>query len=850
MSITNNLGAWGALTISRFRPLRRALLPWGAAAVMLFGGELVAQAQPFITPGPPQCTDSGTTVTCKGDLSGGVDVVNGEGTYTKLIVRDLTNDIVLANESRKGGIGFDSSGDIDITVDTGDFRITILDNCSDCAGVAANSFEDGNVMITIQGNIKTEGVSNEGISVGSTGDNDDRDGAVTVKIEGDITTTGELSSGIYATSESGDVTTTIQGDITTTGERSVGIYAGSDHGDVTITIQGNIKTEDLRSNGIGAKSDGGAIDITLNGETTITSATSTGVEFNGGTNNTLTIGKGAVVMISGGLSDVHAHGSKNETIDNYGTLTTTGLIDLGEGDNSFNNKAGATFNSGTFVKLRHEGDNSVTDDIFANWGNLTPGGASAVQTTELWGDFTNQKSSTFTVTTGPDDSSDQLIVSRSAALLGGTVRVVGTYEGTYTILRTPNSLLRSEDRFDDVIDTLFINHELIYNTNTVQLIAERRYDSFCEVAGANQRAGACNSLDGLPETTKVAQAVLTIPVNGTAQAQAAFDALSGEVHASLKGALMDTSQRRVAAVNHLTDTRFGNLDARASTAAFGNLSSLADGDNGFWITGYGSRSETDVTSSGTARMETNLSGVLLGVDRALGDHWRLGVLGGYSRTDVNQRARLSSASVDTWSAGLYGGAEAGPWGLGFGVIYNGHAADTRRTVSFTGFSPERLSAGYHARSWQLFAEAGHKVQVGSLMLKPFAGVSHTGFASNGFSESGGAAALTSSSDTDNATFTTLGLRSAMALLDTIHVRGMAGWRHAFGDTEPSSTATLRNSTTAFTVTGAPIAEDALVTEIGIEAGLLDNVFLGVAYKGRYSDGVTVHGFNASLRATF
>ena len=647
--------------------------------------------------------------------------------------------------------------------------------------------------------------------------------------------------------------TTIQGDITTTGDQGTGIYAGSDSGDVTITIQGNIKTEGLNSVGIGAKSNNGAA-ITLNGETTITSAMSIGVEFIDGTNNTLTIDKGAVVTISGGLSDVYASGLNNETIDNYGTLTTTGLIDLGAGDNSFNNRAGATFNSGTFVKLRHEGDDSATEDIFTNEGNLSPGGASAVQTTELWGDFINQKSSTFTVTTGPDNSSDQLIVSQSAALNGGTVEVVGAYEGTYTILLTTEN--RIIQAFDNVTQTLFMNRELRYvmvggtRVNHVQLFSERIYDSFCEVAGANQQAGSCNSLDGLSATNKAAQAVLTIPVNGTAQAQAAFDALSGEVHASLKGALMDTSQRRVAVVNHLMDTRFGNLDARASTAAFGNLSSLADGDNGFWITGYGSRSETDATSSGTARMETNLSGVLLGVDRALGDHWRLGVLGGYSRTDVNQRARLSSALVDTWSAGLYGGAEAGPWGLGFGVIYNGHAADTRRTVSFTGFSPERLSAGYHARSWQLFAEAGHKVQVGNLMLKPFASVSHTGFASNGFSESGGAAALTSSSDTDNTTFTTLGLRGAMALLDTIHVRGMGGWRHAFGDTEPSSTATLRNSTTAFTVTGAPIAEDALVTEIGIEAGLLDNAFLGVIYKGRYRDGVTVHGFNASLRATF
>ena len=90
----------------------------------------------------------------------------------------------------------------------------------------------------------------------------------------------------------------------------------------------------------------------------------------------------------------------------------------------------------------------------------------------------------------------------------------------------------------------------------------------------------------------------------------------------------------------------------------------------------------------------------------------------------------------------------------------------------------------------------------------------------------------------------------MVLLDTVHVRGMAGWRHAFGDTEPSSTHTLRGSTTAFTVTGAPTTEDAVVAEFGIEAGLTDNAFLGVAYKGRYSDADAAHGFNAGLRVTF
>ena len=850
--------AGGTLTVMRFRPFGRALLPWAAAAVMLFGGGLAAQAQSF-TPEAPKCTVSGTTVTCTGDLSPRVDVDGGSGTYTKLIVIDLTDDIVLKEGQSIRAVEFDSGGDIDITIDTGDFRIATTDGCPDCGGVSASSSNDGVVTVRVTGVITTSGQFNEGISAVSEGDSEDAVGVVTVEMTGKIVAEGRDSQGIYALSASDRVKVTMDGNITVSGGNSSGIYAQAYGGDardtVTVDVTGDITVNGIGGIGILAKADTGNIGITLHGG--IIDATANGIEFVGGSTgtgvfNTLRINN--AVTISGATYDVLG-GTGDEKIDNYGTLTTRGTIDLGAGANSFNNMAGATFNSGTAVILG-------SNNRFTNWGDLSPGGASAVEETALTGTFFGEQDSTFTVTTGPNDSSDRLTVT-GLARLGGTVRVVGAYEGTYTILNA-DRISTIKDKFDDIIGSLFmtfVQENVDSDTNTVDdtvtLGVTRNTISFLEATGvtgsANQRAVA-NALDSLEDTDSndpIARAVLGL--NTAEEVRAASDAISGEVHASLKGALTETGQRRVAAVNRRLAARSGNPDAqsseaRTSTAAFGNLSSRADGDSGSWITGYGAWGETDATP-GTARMETDLRGVVFGVDRALGDHWRLGVLGGYSRTDVTQRARLSSASVDTWSAGLYGGAEAGAWGLDFGAIHNWHAVDTSRTVSFTNYSPERLSARYDARSWQLFAEAGHKVQVGGLMLEPFAGVSHTGLASDGFSESGGDAALTSSSDTDNTTFTTLGMHGAMVLLDTVHVRGMAGWRHAFGDTDPSSTHTLSGSS-PFTVTGAPTAEDAVVTEFGIEASLSDNAFLGVAYKGQYGDGAATHGFNAGLRVTF
>ena len=896
-------GAGGASTVSRFRLLRGVLLPWVAAAAMLFGGGLAALEQSF-TPGSPECTDSGTTVTCKGDLSDGVEVDAGaDGTYTELYVNTLDGNI--DPPIGTSGIAFtsDSNSNIAITANIGDQSITLESaelsgvSLDVIAGVLAsskggnvtvdmtgtiiakgdtgiddkvrgqsrgiharsiiNNGESGDVTVIMDGDILTQGGDSDGISASSKGDKvtvdmtgtittlrgnsdgitasldsggdmkvivnkgaviktkgDDSKGIVvggsgagnmvmgvdvkgavietsgttdssgihasfedgdipeedgiigiTVDVTGNITTAGTKSDGIFVQSESkgdGAVDVTVNGNITTSGASSSGIVASVNEGEgnVGIDVTGDILAKGLSGNAIYTAIDGGEISIRLHGGSII-SEQDIGVEFGGGEDdkvNSLTISEGAAVTIRGGqiiqVDNVDEKidvmgGFGNETIDNYGTLTTPGRIDLGTGINTFNNRAGATFYSGTSVVL---GDGNA----FANWGDLSPGRANAVQRTALTGNFVNTEDGTFTVTIDPTtESSDKLIVTGTATLEGGTVRVTGVtyaYDGRYAILEAAEGV---ESQFDDVIDTLFIDNRLSYGDGYVALSSVSKGDSFCDFAGtANQRTVACNGLDGLPISGELPQAVLALTT--TEEARAAYDALSGEVHASLKGALMDSGQWTTTAISSRMTARFGDPDAQTSTSAFGNLTSLADGSSGFWTTGYGARGETDATSD-TARMDTDLGGVLFGIDRALGERWRLGVLGGYNRTDVTQRARSSSGSVNTWTVGLYGGAEVGASGFSFGAIYNGHSADASRTVGFTGFS-ERLSARYDAWSWQLFAEAGNKMQAGALMLEPFAGVSLISLDTDGFSETGGAAALTASSDTDSMAFTTLGVR--------------------------------------------------------------------------------------------
>ena len=890
-------GADGAVAVSRLR-IRRALLLWAAAGAMLFGGGLAAHAQvttpevpDVITPESDECTISGTTVTCTGDLSAGVEV--STGAYITLIVI-LNTDITLPDEQGRAAIYFGAyrqSGGIKISVNTGAYGIITTGDAQDgiradayyedieadlpitiqmtgdietdgrfSDGIEAETYTDSPVVVTMDGKITIAGPNSIGIFARSSGD-------VTVTLTGKITTEGDNSKGIMVAADEdfhedfgdyvdpdgpGNVTVTVTGTIKTTGERSEGILArAAGDGAVTISVTGDIETfgecrvgEDC-SDGISADSESGVISITLHGGT-ISSDQSVGVRFKRGaqdtpTNkptNTLTITD--AVTISGGTFDVMGE-EGNEKIINAGTLTARGVIDLGGGTNAFDNQAGATFHSGTAVVLG-------AGNAFTNWGDLSPGGTDALQQTKLTGNFVNQKEGTFTVTID-EAGSDRLDVIGTADLQGGTVSVTLLTDadaGTYIILTATEGVTGA---FDDVIDTLFVDNTLTYGTAADGDYVELSFTvkEFCEFAEtANQRELACDGLDSLDSGNAIVQAVRALTT--IAQARAAFDGLLGEVHVSLKGALADAGQRQVGAINRRMATRFGTAESPAAPpAGVGNPAWLADGRNGWWITGYGSGGGTDATPD-SAPMDTALGGVLLGIDRALGKHWGLGLLGGYSHTDVTQSAHASSGAVQSWSAGAYGGAKVGAARLSLGAIYSGHALEARRAVDFADFS-NRLAASYQARSWQVFGEAGYQLPIRSLLLEPVGGVSFVSLASDGFSETGGDAALRAAADTSNTTFTTLGVRSALELKDKAHARAMVGWRHAFGDTNPASTFTMAGSS-PFTTMGAPTAADAVVTELGIDASFTDTAIFGMAYHGRYGAGTTAHGFNAALKVKF
>lgn len=524
-----------------------------------------------------------------------------------------------------------------------------------------------------------------------------------------------------------------------------------------------------------------------------------------------------------------------------GTTTLEGATML-VGDATGAGKLGGSMTVGVGGRLGGAGTlgsgagSSVT---LASGGTLAPG--NSIGTLAIDGDLVFEAGSRFEVEADPEGTqSDLVTVSGDARLDGGSVAHIGAdgpyrLRSRYTIISADGAL---SGRFDGVTsDFAFLTPDLIYDyiAGTVALDLTRNDVDFSDAAHTrNQRAtaGAIESI-GIAAAHPVYDAIALLPDDADV-IRASFDALSGEVHASLKTALIEDSRFvREAANDRL----------RAAHTAAGDGVAL-------WGQGFGVWGHSDEDGN-AARLERSTGGFVVGADTPVFDDWRFGILAGYSRTSFDVDDRRSSGSGDNYHLGAYGGGALGPFELRLGAAYTWHDMTTRRDVAFPGFSDE-LESEYDAGTAQGFAEIGYGVKMGGVEAEPFASLAYVDLTTEGFTEKGGAAVLHADRQAVDATFTTLGLRASSDLvvgeLD-VTARGLLGWRHTFGDVTPVSTQAFSLGDD-FSVAGAPIARDAAAVEAGVDARLSASTTFGVSYSGQIASDATEHSIRAAVNLGF
>ncbi|MGZ9668212.1 autotransporter serine peptidase EprS [Pseudomonas sp. GNP014] len=480
--------------------------------------------------------------------------------------------------------------------------------------------------------------------------------------------------------------------------------------------------------------------------------------------------------------------------------------------------------------------------LTANSGSrVAPG--NSIGTLNVAGDVTFAPGSTYAVELSPT-SSDRIVAGGTATVSGATVSL--SLENSPTLLssaETQSLLGRQYDilqaaggiqgRFGAVLPNyLFIGGSLDYSGNGIQLDIERNATAFASIGQTpNQRAVAA-AVEGLGAGNSVYESLL-LAADAPA-AQHAFQQLSGEIYPALGSMLInDSRQLRDALGERLHD----------ASAAHSNG----------WIKALGAWGTTD-SSHDMAGYSTSIGGLLAGVDGALDEQTRIGLVTGYSDSSLSMGSGThSSAKVDSYHLGAYAGHETGAWRLSTGAAYSWHRADVKRDLQYGNVSGKQ-KAKVDASTTQVFGEAAYRLHLQPLALEPFANLAYVHLDTEGFREKGNAAALKSAGDQRDAVLSTLGVRVLktfnLSAQQSLDVSGHLGWQHSLSAIDSGQHLRFASGGTPYSVESSALLRDAAL--VGVQAGLAlsKDVRVNIDYTGQLASREKSHGVGLSLNWRF
>ncbi|MGY2277134.1 autotransporter serine peptidase EprS [Pseudomonas monsensis] len=480
--------------------------------------------------------------------------------------------------------------------------------------------------------------------------------------------------------------------------------------------------------------------------------------------------------------------------------------------------------------------------LTANSGSrVAPG--NSIGTLNVAGDVTFAPGSTYAVELSPT-SSDRIVAGGTATVSGATVSL--SLENSPTLLssaETQSLLGRQYDilqaaggiqgRFGAVLPNyLFIGGSLDYSGNGIQLDIERNATAFASVGQTpNQRAVAA-AVEGLGAGNSVYESLL-LAADAPA-AQHAFQQLSGEIYPALGSMLInDSRQLRDALGERLHD----------ASAAHSNG----------WIKALGAWGTTD-SSHDTAGYSTSIGGLLAGVDGALDEQTRIGLVTGYSDSSLSMGSGTqSSAKVDSYHLGAYAGHETGAWRLSTGAAYSWHRADVKRDLQYGNVSGKQ-KAKVDASTTQVFGEAAYRLHLQPLALEPFANLAYVHLDTEGFREKGNAAALKSAGDQRDAVLSTLGVRVLktfnLSAQQSLDVSGHLGWQHSLSAIDSGQHLRFASGGTPYSVESSALLRDAALVGAQASLALSKDVRVNLDYTGQLASREKSHGVGLSLNWQF
>jgi autotransporter-associated beta strand protein len=575
------------------------------------------------------------------------------------------------------------------------------------------------------------------------------------------------------------------------------------------------------------------------------------------------------VQVKGGSTDVFEGlftGEGKLSKAGYGSLVlnsenaTTGSVDVLEGtliigDSQEKSNASITLDNAlkVYKGANLSGHGSINTDVVVNSGGaLSPGNSIGIITMDS---LTLESGSYFDVEVDTSNigTGDRATV-KGLATLAGTLRHISTsldasdYLGGLKewLILDASSL---SGTFDEAVSDLVMLEPLLrYDYNNADVFLSFQLsgtsgngeldDSFLKTE--NQKA-LYNVFMKLPSSSELFNLVAYSATD--ANISEILGDLSGEVHAALFSALESvTYSSSQAMLRHIADYSLSSNTQKPLSAGEGDYM-----QNRVWVS-IGASRAVMAANQNAAKTVFQGTELIAGYDLGLQN----GFLGGFALNiadkDLKTNARGSKLSVKSIGFTAYLGKEFYLTGgnlrlvLGGGIIKHDLESERRFNI---GNAPQSLVANYNAHSWQLFFESAYGVPFGVSIMEPFVTFGLTGVEIDGFTETGGPAALLAQSENHTRTWSELGVRIVAPIGSKVKTNLEVGWKHLYGSINEVKTMAFQAGAVNFPVRGVTPNRNELAIGASIAFKASDYVTFSLKYEGAYGSEYREHSGTAS-----
>lgn len=525
---------------------------------------------------------------------------------------------------------------------------------------------------------------------------------------------------------------------------------------------------------------------------------------------------------------------RNQLVFSGDSSGYAGIVAVDGGRAIINGSLGGQLNLSNQAQLA--GNGTLGSAHLMSGSVLDPGAEATVGRLAVSGDLIFDGSATYRVDVAADGSSDRVDVTGRATLGGASTLAVaasGDWQPStrYTVLTAGNGI---SGNFSTVgSDFAFLTPTLSYDANAVYLTMARNLGSFADLGLTANQQQAAGAVEALGYGHAVYDAAVRLSSD---EVIPAFDSLSGEVHASTRGALLQN--------RFLHDGIDRYLDGAAISG------DITPGIRA-WLAASGIQTHIDGTSENAA-YRVQGQGVMAGAGWRLGDSLELGVAAGHQRLDNQLRERIASAETDATEYGVYANYRWQGLSLRGGVTRADFRTDTTRTTAVGPRFSEDLLAREDATGTTAFVRAGWTFGGPRLQLTPELELADVRLKSDGTQERGGDSALKLDAADSRYRTALTALKADWDISngqqDRAVVSARLGWQYADGDRLPTATARFAAGTQEFTIAGVPLARSSVLAQLGVAVKTSTQSRLSLQMQGRKGDGQRDVGaqFNWSL----